>query len=167
MFAAVISATLLNNSEADANILFGFIDSSDRAVLTDCAGHAGKDGYSFRSDGAGGDVELKCDRCTDHSEFRSLSDCCGCPDHGGFPGQRRVKFAARRGLGADSAGPGRCWLGTQGLQRCDGCQMGCRRKLAGRETVACFADLSFAETALPFTCLVAVEFDHLHGFCRM
>jgi len=52
MFAAVISATLLNNSEADANILFGFIDSSDRAVLTDCAGHAGNDGYSFRSDSA-------------------------------------------------------------------------------------------------------------------
>ncbi|MFN5801178.1 MAG: hypothetical protein ACOVRM_13280 [Planctomycetaceae bacterium] len=52
MFAAVISATLLNNSEADANILFGFIDSSDRAVFTDCAGHTGNDGYSFRSDGA-------------------------------------------------------------------------------------------------------------------
>ncbi|HCP11914.1 MAG TPA: hypothetical protein DIT89_06225 [Planctomycetaceae bacterium] len=51
-FAAVISATPLNNREAEANILFGFIDSSDRAVLTDCAGYTGNDGYSFRSDSA-------------------------------------------------------------------------------------------------------------------
>ena len=47
MFAAVIRAMLLTIREAVAKIRVGFIDCSDRAVLTDCAGCAGNDGYSF------------------------------------------------------------------------------------------------------------------------
>ena len=74
MFAAVIRARLLKNREAEAKILVGFIDCSDRAVLTECAGCAGNDGYSFRSDDSGPQVELKCTGCMDDSGFNSSPD---------------------------------------------------------------------------------------------
>ena len=85
MFAAVIRAMLLKNSEAVAKILVGFIDCSDRAVLTECAGCAGSDGYSFRSDNSGPQVELKCEGYVGHSEFTSSADHANCPETADCP----------------------------------------------------------------------------------
>jgi hypothetical protein len=85
MFAAVIRAMLLKNREAVAKIRVGFIDCSDRAVLTECAGCAGSDGYSFRSDDSGPQVELKCMGYVDDSEFNSSIDHSNCPETADWP----------------------------------------------------------------------------------
>lgn len=65
----MIRARLLNTSEAVAKIRVGFIDCSDRAVFTDCAGSAGNDGYSVRSEYQAGQVELKYDGCAGNLIF--------------------------------------------------------------------------------------------------